>query len=104
VSGIDDDRARHRRQQAETGGSLAPRTMSRALRPSKPGRPRRWRDASRAEKFAIVFSQSLLIALTLAIAYLLATRVSVLIGAVLVGYLVAMYVWLFVVMARRRRS
>lgn len=51
-----------------------------------------------------MFSQSLLIVLTLAIAYLLAIRVSVLIGAAVVGYLVAMYAWLFVVMARRRRS
>jgi sterol desaturase/sphingolipid hydroxylase (fatty acid hydroxylase superfamily) len=104
VSGTDDDRVRRRRQQAKTAGSLAPRTMSQPLRPSKRGRPRRWRDTSRAERFALVFSQSLLIVLTLAIAYLLAIRVSVLIGAAVVGYLVAMYVWVFVVMARRRRS
>jgi Flp pilus assembly protein TadB len=98
------DRARRRRQQAETAGSLAPRTMSHAVRPSKRGKPRRWRDASRAEKSALLFSQSLLIVLTLAIAYLLATRVSVVLGAAVVGYLVALYVWLIVVMARRRRS
>jgi Flp pilus assembly protein TadB len=103
MSGTEDDRARRRRQQAETAGSLAPRTLLRAVMPSKTT-PRQGRPVSRAEKAALVFSQTLMIVLVLAVAYLLATRVSLILGVAVVAYLVLLYVWLFVLMARRRRS
>jgi Flp pilus assembly protein TadB len=65
--------------------------------------PRRWSDMGRAERYALVQSQLLLWILVLVLAYLLATNVSVVLAALFVAPIIALFTWMTWRVIRQQR-
>jgi hypothetical protein len=96
----EDERRRRLRQQRDlVHGSGVPPSVVRALAPGARPRAapkRRWKDMGRAERYALVQSQVILWALVLAVAYLLATEVSVVLGLACLALMIGSLSYLLV--------